>query len=272
MNPSMTRRETLGAAAVIAAGLALPGSAYADPSMMRTPPATIPTPQPTIVAYSPHPDDETLSMGALLATEGVDDWREARTIVVPITAGEASGARRMLNGVERSDWWGGTHEPRWEGYYPLMRHEFGEARLVEQHRAATLLGAYAAPCAGLPDGGVTIGDAQLIIARWVWRYPYALHITTSPWDLHPDHRACAAALRAVAPTRARWCITPVYHRPLPADLTDTRDTTFRARHAAISYAAWNPPDSYAIGAHSIGGTWNRLLNHTPTTRWIAVPR
>lgn len=188
-----------------------------------------------VIAFSPHPDDETLSMGAYLASRA-----GARVLVVPVTAGGASAVLREL---------------------PLDRAAFEAARLSEQQAACFALGAVQGTCAGLPDGAVTVAAARAVMGPYVAAHPAAVFVTTSPIDAHPDHRACANALGQLTSAPV-WCVTRLAGVSAPSTVTDV---TGRVAAACRAYLADAAPAAWAIGRRSLGArAWAHHMTH-PTT-------
>lgn len=175
--------------------------------------------------YSPHPDDETLSMGLAMVyylANGVE------THLVSMNSGGAIGVANTLNGatgcsvpVDHPY----THSPEREGYPALSVEDIGNARITE---ARSVLGAMAMVppftsrgavyhhIAGLPDefGGPAhnpptvegVAAAKEVIKSYVDNYPNSFHFTMSDAEAlegmaadggpgHPDHAACGLALR-----------------------------------------------------------------------------
>lgn len=137
-----------------------------------------------VVVVAPHPDDEVLAVGgllALLASAG------AQVDVVAVTDGEASHPGGSLSPVE-----------------------LAAARVVETDRALALLGlAGRVTRLGLPDGGADeleepVTDA-LALAPGQW--------LLGPWvcDGHPDHEAVGrACARAAVRDGARLLAFPIW--------------------------------------------------------------
>jgi LmbE family N-acetylglucosaminyl deacetylase len=180
--------------------------------------------------YSPHPDDETLSMGIAMLyylAAGVE------THLVSVTNGSAIGVANTLNGNTE----GGTpvactisdhpfiHNPAREGY-PLVdpatrlsaddigAHRNEEARSVLammsqippnvagvnayiEHHVENLPGDFAGSTSSStsPVTQTGIDQAKTIIKRYVDEYPNSFHYTMSETDDHHDHAACGIALR-----------------------------------------------------------------------------
>ena len=143
---------------------------------------------PLVVA--PHPDDEVLGCGGLLAVAGGE--------VVAVTDGEAShpGSRRYAVG------------------------ELVSLRRAETARALAVLGrpATAVHRLGHPDGGVDEARLAGELERWLVPGRWCV----SPWagDGHPDHEAAGRAARtACLRSGARLVEYPVWawHWAAPAD-------------------------------------------------------
>jgi LmbE family N-acetylglucosaminyl deacetylase len=131
-------------------------------------PDWMPEPRSTVVIV-PHPDDETLAAGGLIATQ--------RSLQIPVTLAVTDG----------------------EAAYPDVP-DLGNTRRVEQARAAEALGVARDSVIrlGLRDSAVAkyesaladriescIGADTLLVAPW-------------PHDPHPDHEACGRAAATAA--------------------------------------------------------------------------
>lgn len=141
------------------------------------------TPARGVLALAPHPDDETLGCGGLLAMAGA---RGVPTRVAYLTDGGASHPGS-------ADW-------------PPAR--LGALRRQEARRACHVLGVARAPVFfGLPDGGTLdapLGDATARLADLVRRDRPGLIVTTWRLEPHCDHRAAwTVAREARAGTDAR---------------------------------------------------------------------
>lgn len=175
--------------------------------------------------YSPHPDDEVLSMGLAMLhyiANGCD------VHLVSMTNGDAIGIANTLNGSAN-----GTpivctnatdhpyiHNPAREGYPPFTQEMVGQARALEArsafgamamvplvagatagtvtHHVEALHDGFGAPGAASSTAPVTtdgINAAYDVIKRYVDNYPNSFHFTMSQTDDHHDHAACGFALR-----------------------------------------------------------------------------
>lgn len=171
---------------------------------------------PTIVV-SPHPDDETLGAGGLIASQlrsGVP------VTVIAVTDGEAA--------------------------YDDARG-LGELRCAEQEAALAELGLDRRDIVRLrmPDGGVAAAEQAL--ADVLGRVIKAPSLLIAPWSLdpHPDHEACGrAAGRAANPAGVTllsymfwaWHRTPAGQlTALPLARFELEQSIQAARAAALSH-------------------------------------
>lgn len=158
-------------------------------------------PPATVVVAAPHPDDEVLAAGGLLAT-----WAAAGTAVhlVAVTDGEASHADRP-----------GAPAPA----------ELGRARARESAEGLRRLGV--APVAvdrlGLPDGAVAGREAEVAAAlSAAVRRAGGDVVVLATWahDGHRDHDAVGRAARTAAGATGAELAESLWwawHRAAPAD-------------------------------------------------------
>lgn len=142
------------------------------PTLRRARPWTPPATRTVVVA--PHPDDESLSSGGLVAyqrTHGID------VVVVAVTDGEASYD-------ERGD------------------SVLAATRRAEQDSALGVLGVDRSSIVrlGLPDGRVARSESELRERLTDLLCPGDLVVTTWNHDVHPDHEACGRAALGAAMT------------------------------------------------------------------------
>ena len=129
------------------------------------------------VVVAPHPDDEVLAVGGLMA-QLADLGR--RVAVVAVTDGEASHP-------------GSTTWPPTQ-----LAHQ----RIGETEAALAVLGVEALTVRlGLPDGGIALRSDALIDLLQHLLMPGDVLFTTWRWDGHPDHEATALATRTAASLR-----------------------------------------------------------------------
>ncbi|OBA80323.1 LmbE family protein [Mycobacterium sp. 1164966.3] len=163
---------------------------------------------PALVLVAPHPDDETLGMGAMAAQLA------------------ASGVKVLV--VSVSD--GGAARP---GTTPLQRMGLESTRRNELHSATAILGVNSVVSLGLPDGALAQHEDQLTdlladilagVARGSW--------CATSWrgDGHPDHEAVGrAAAKACAGTGAQLLEYPIWmwHWAAPHDPAVPWETAHR---------------------------------------------
>lgn len=248
---------------------------------------------PRVVLYSPHPDDETLSMGLAMVTFVASGYD---VHLVSMTRGGSGGPLGSFNGSNPCNWADHpyTHNPDREGYTALDNTSLAAARLLEARNAlgamstvtpstGVTLGTVTHHEGGLPDGfGTTsptaVADAQAVIAGFVTEFPNTFHYSMSPTDDHPDHAACGQALRNLKASdsslaNARFFVSRLYwatsqpNGQYPADVAaqpdlawfnaGTRKSEFDAvlRNRVVKvFSAWAPASgSYAIGYHQVAG-------------------
>ena len=131
----------------------------------------MPEEKPTVIV-APHPDDETLAAGGLIATQRS---RQIPVTLLAVTDGEAA--------------------------YPDVP-DLGRTRRVEQARAAEALGIAqdAIVRLGLRDSAVAESEAALADQIEACINSDTLLVAPWPRDPHPDHEACG---RAAAPAASR---------------------------------------------------------------------
>lgn len=126
-----------------------------------------------LVVVAPHPDDEILACGALIALQ-VQAAQEV--LVVYVTDGEASHGRQGA----------------------AARRTLSQARQLESRQGLAVLGAgkEAALRLGVPDGDVNGHGTQLWSQLLQVLRPDDVVVTTWSHDGHPDHEACSRATQS----------------------------------------------------------------------------
>ena len=168
----------------------LPGEA-AWVKALRNVPAWRPPARPTVI-ISPHPDDETLGAGGLIASQ---IRRGIPVDIIAVTDGEAAYAGQTGLAV---------------------------IRRVEQENAVRELGvsARAITRLGFPDAGVT--DLEGELGERLSRFIDAGSLIVAPWsnDCHPDHEACGRVAerlaRATGATLISYLFWSWHHHPVNA--------------------------------------------------------
>lgn len=136
---------------------------------LRVVPDWMPEQKDTVIVV-PHPDDETLAAGGLIAMQRS---RQIPVTLLAVTDGEAA--------------------------YPDTR-DLGKTRRGEQARAAEALGVAhdAVICLGLRDSAV--GDSEPALVDRIEACINSDTLLVAPWPLdpHPDHEACGRAAATAA--------------------------------------------------------------------------
>jgi LmbE family N-acetylglucosaminyl deacetylase len=222
--------------------------------------------RPALVVVSPHPDDETLSMGVLIADA---ERSGTRVILVEMTDGGSSGAYPEVLHRWRA-WPGSSSRP------PLTRQDLARARLAEMAAASRRVGV--APgdvvlahtdAPGSDDGArTTVAEARAVLGTLAAAYPDATFVTMSyTAERQLDHLDDGVALRELADSgavrHAEWVVsrlwwqlpTPAWAWQLPAD----PEVAARVRAAAAEYARWDPAHlRLAVGETSVADQFAQL--------------
>jgi LmbE family N-acetylglucosaminyl deacetylase len=169
---------------------------------LRSVPELIPVGR-RLVVIAPHPDDEVLACGGLIARHAAHG---GRTLVIAVTDGEASHAEVQNGDAANGD-----------------AVQLAAARRAESSEGLRRLGARDAQVhrLGLPDGRV--GEHAHDLPRMLSRVLLPSDVVVSTWRLdgHPDHEATGrAAVRACLTARCRLLEAPVWmwHWAAPADV------------------------------------------------------
>lgn len=139
-------------------------------------PFTLPDGVDNIVVVAPHPDDESLSTGVLLAHTAM---HAVPTTVIAVTDGESA-------------------------YDDAADPDLGERRVSEQLAALAQLGHPADRVVrlGLPDGALSHVEGQLAKSIAERLNSSSLLVAPSAHDWHPDHEACGRAATTAAAAHA----------------------------------------------------------------------
>jgi LmbE family N-acetylglucosaminyl deacetylase len=180
-----------------------------------------------VFLYSPHPDDETLSMG-VAALHYISNGFPVH--LVSMTSGGALGVANTLNGSALGSPITCSapadhpfvHNGAREGYAPHTEETVAAGRIAEArsalgamamvppiagvtpgavyHHVGGLLDGFGNPGSGSSTAPVTregIDAAKAVMLPFVTDYPNSFHYTMSPADHHKDHAACGLALREI---------------------------------------------------------------------------
>lgn len=181
-----------------------------------------------LVVVAPHPDDEILACGGLLALHSA---RGGASLVVVVTHGEAS------------------HPPQ----PGRSAHQLGQLRCAESHEGLLRLGVAAGPQQvrrlSLPDSALVRHTAVLEGALSALLKPGDVVVTTWRMDGHPDHEACGCAVaRACTVADCRLLEAPVWmwHWGQPGDERVSWTRLVRVPLSAAAVAR----KQYALAAHT----------------------
>jgi LmbE family N-acetylglucosaminyl deacetylase len=227
--------------------------------------------------FSPHQDDELLTMG----TGIIKDVVEGKEVhVILCTDGRTSGVKNVLkNGQPCSICQGTTHS------YTLNDEDFIDSRDAEFTDSCLALGV---PASNIHihgkgdgqkraiDGALDAADAQAIIRRYLDGYPNATVATVAPLtgpEQHNDHRClgeAAVSLRVEGKIGTLNLFVEPYLYPAVVDRLP--ETILRLSCPSIDAGAWArfsaaagaytrfSPESkrYAIGRHSMPAEFSEL--------------
>lgn len=144
--------------------------------------AFLPAASGAVLVLAPHPDDESLGCGGLLAALA-EAGRPARVVVVSDGAASHPNSR--------------THPP---DRLRALRRQETSAALAELGFGAECLAFLGLPDGGVPNAGPGFDAAVTAIGNLARRDPVPPGAVLATWehDTHPDHVATAAMGRAVA--------------------------------------------------------------------------
>ncbi len=192
-----------------------------------------------VLAVAPHADDETFGCGGVLSGLLRDG---ARVEVLVVTDGAADEAD------------------------PARRRRTSELRQAEARRALEALGGGEVRCGDLPDRGLSgrmPGLARLLEEALLGTAPDLVFVP-SPVEVHPDHRAVAAAflslfsgaagrrLAGALPEGARVAFYEVSQPFRPNVLVDISPDLARKQEAIAAYASQLGGHDYAAYSRGIG--------------------
>ncbi|WLR41599.1 PIG-L family deacetylase [Bacillus carboniphilus] len=206
----------------------------------------------TAVFYSPHQDDEILSMGHAIKAylqKGYD------VHVVLITDGASSYALNHVN-----------TELNKHQISSLSKEEFSHSRNLEFIRSSVALGVTRnnIHLSYLPDGGTTQDQIEAIMLKYKTRFPNAKHLSFSYYDGHIDHANSGKALQNLY--RNGIISEPKYYiknieQTAEFGSYEPYDSSYsNSLNTAMSYYRTLDPlmRMYAIGEFSVGSHFNIL--------------
>ena len=236
----------------------------------------------TVLLFSPHQDDEALSMGAF-AVQALDHGCSVRAVLC--TDGSASFVKRELGDGLTCGFHTGEHA------YELSDSQFIGARDSEFQDSCKALGLTSFEVANVQgraaDSKLTVQKAKDIIRYYLAKYPGAVVCTTSPSvgsEQNSDHRVLGEAAlelyREGIIDDLRLFVEPYYlnefERGSPSinlDETSLESDAERASLtlAAASYRVWNPDASrFAVGYHSVGSYFDAMSSNGAASWWYSA--
>ncbi len=199
------------------------------------------------VFYSPHPDDEVLSLGPAII-HALSASKEVH--IVLLSEGKASKAINTVN--ERLET---------EGYPTISTDEFGDARVEEFKAAVSALGVKETNVTilDLPDGKLNKNDISEIILQKENLDAKVIHHVMSDKDPHSDHSVTGQALQELMKKEivkhGRFYFPVQEHENFSFDNKIKLINKVQKSHmkdALEAYEKWDPASgSYSIGKISV---------------------
>jgi LmbE family N-acetylglucosaminyl deacetylase len=210
-----------------------------------------------VIFYSPHPDDETLTLGVLVASHVLAG---RKVHVVLFTDGRDSRAFPVVNARLKA-----------EHRAPLTRAQFGAARVRECRAACAALGVPSANVHFEALTAVAVANATAVIRSYQRRFPDAGHYTISWTDTFAAHGNLGEALRRLRRADpktyfdTRWGVSrlhwgePALRACRPWSSTSTAAARARVGAAVASYDVWSPAHGrYRISYTSVAPQFRAL--------------
>jgi LmbE family N-acetylglucosaminyl deacetylase len=215
------------------------------------------------IFYSPHPDDEVLSMGMAIA-ESIKNGDEVQ--VVLLTHGYDTNAINILNGEEYCKWHHKKHDPTKEGYKKFTKQDIGNARVKEFITSVEDLGVEKSNIhiCNFDEDSVTAYEIKLVMLGFENQYPGAYHNTTSYYDAHPFHKKLGETLLSLYENRqvknAEFYISPVQWSSVQGSLLTDSSLKNKVLKSLDDYKVWDPQkDDFGVGYHSYPEPFNSNL-------------
>lgn len=233
----------------------------------------------TVLVFSPHQDDEVLSMGSFVSRA---EEKGCDVKAMLCTDGSKSWVREELSNGLGCDFHGGKH------VYSLSVPEFVDARDAEFELSCKALGAecYGTSSSSIraKDGELTLTQAKSIIRAYLAKYPDAVVCTMSPLvgqNQHSDHRTLGQAaldlykeglIKDLRLFVEPYNLSEFLQNNPEVGLCKTSAQTERGQAAVVSavgaYANWSPSSGrYAIGYHSVGPSFDLLEDSEDVSLW-----
>ncbi|WP_299093692.1 PIG-L family deacetylase [uncultured Metabacillus sp.] len=215
----------------------------------------------TAVFYSPHADDEVLSLGPSILEHRV---RGDKIVVVLLSEGKASGAFEKVN-QKLTD----------KGLPTISRDEFAAARVKEFKKSVKALGVADEDVHvyQLPDGDIQKDEVKEIMKELNVRYPSATHHALSYNDPHHDHAASGYALKEFL--EEEQDISGTFYLPVQEYQNLEYEGIYKVpgkyhedfAESLNAYSIWDPENGfYAIGHTSVKPYFN-TAEKMKESRW-----
>ncbi|MEO2075121.1 MAG: leucine-rich repeat domain-containing protein [Bacillus sp. (in: firmicutes)] len=211
--------------------------------------------KPVAIYYSPHQDDELLSMGMSIATS-ISQGYEVHVVLMT----DGGGATGALNDVNK--------KLQKENYPALTKAEFINARTDEFMRSATALGVKAENIhiKNFTDGQLSYNQAKQTIEEFEQKYPHAIHKSMSYFDWHPDHAVMGQALNDLYNAHkirdVRFFVKNIQFSTVPGSSEAPKQAAAvlpRIKEATAAYRLWAPASRhYSIGYISVPSNFDEL--------------
>ncbi|WP_312470475.1 leucine-rich repeat domain-containing protein [Neobacillus sp.] len=205
--------------------------------------------KPVAIFYSPHQDDELLSMGMGIINSIAQGY-EVHLVLMT----DGGGATDALNAVNK--------KLEKEKFAPLTREDFIKARTEEFQQSAASLGVKMENIhlMNFPDGKLTYNQAKQTIETFEKTYPHAIHKSMSYADWHSDHAVMGKALNDLYNEHkirdVRFYVKNVQYNTIPGSNEAPKQMTEanlqKIKNASSVYKQWAPASQkYSIGYISV---------------------
>ncbi|WP_100400353.1 cell wall-binding repeat-containing protein [Bacillus sp. FJAT-44742] len=200
----------------------------------------------TVIYYSPHPDDEILTMGVGIA----NDLYYGRDVhIILLTQGRASG----------------TYQRVLADHPSLTPQEFGQSRVMEFIDAMERLGLPESnyEIYDFKDGQLQVDEVKEVVRKYEERYPGAYHKTFSYYDPHRDHVAAGIAVNELyidkEIEKAEFHVSSYQFQNVSGVNLPVYDRE-RVIDAAHAYMYLSPREGrYSVGYSSVPHWFDRLI-------------
>lgn len=219
----------------------------------------------TVLYFSPHQDDELLSMGIDICTSLKKKYD---VHVILCSDGSKSGVKRILNNSKTCKKHDGIHQ------YDLTTEEFIQARDQEFIGSCLALGIPKSnihiPEDRAIDGSLTVSHAEKLIRRFVSQFSGNVDVCTIASNngpsQHCDHKNLGKAANNLLSSgiiqKVRFFIEPYLYNQIkdnprlipiaPTKQKASPSVALKIEAAIESYSLWAPKQHrYAVGYHSV---------------------